>query len=76
MGGSDDCTEGGTDRPRRTRAVLCATDVADDDTLHPGAVVWLGTPDLQADERELFDDAAERARAGRRTAPTGRLRPA
>lgn len=68
---------GGTQRSRSTRAVLRATDVADDDTLHPGAIVWLASPGLQADEQDVFDAAAEDARDRRRRQPgSGRLRPA
>lgn len=40
-----------TERTRRT-VVLQADDVVDDDTLHPGAIVWLGEPALRADELE------------------------
>ncbi len=40
-------------RTRRT-VVLHRRDVVDDETLHPGAVVWLGKPRLQPDELRLY----------------------
>ncbi len=35
---------------RRQTLVLRAEDVVDDDTLHPGTIVWLAEPALRADE--------------------------
>lgn len=34
--------------------------VVDDDSLHPGAVVWLGEPALQPDELARYDRPADR----------------
>lgn len=39
---------------RRPTVVLCGDEVVDDDTLHPGTVVWLGEPALRPDELERY----------------------
>lgn len=47
---------------RRCRSsVLEPGDVVDDESLHPGAVVWLAEPRLDTDERDQFRDAARHA---------------
>lgn len=48
-------------QPRRT-AVMRAEEVVNDETLHPGAVVWLGSPRLTAIEQARFDVARRRCR--------------
>lgn len=58
-------------RTRRRTPVLRRDQVVDDESLHPGSVVWLGEPALQPDELARYDhghDVRGRAPAG----PTGR----
>ncbi len=56
----------------RAATVLRATEVVDDETLHPGVVVWLAEPRLAADELDRFHESARRAAMRRH--PAGRAR--
>lgn len=47
-----------TGHSRRRTVVLHEDDVVDDETLHPGAVVWLGEPPLRPDELARFEFVA------------------
>lgn len=57
-------------RTRRRRAtVLAPGDVVDDETLHPGVVVWLGEPHLDEVERRRYEQVR---RAAMRLHPSAR----
>lgn len=56
----------------RATTIMGATDVVDDETLHPGVVVWLAEPRLAADELDRFHQSARRAAMRRH--PAGRAR--
>ncbi len=53
---------GATDRRCQRTRVVGGDDVVDDETLHPGSVVWLGKPALCAAELARFDPAPDRSR--------------
>lgn len=54
--------------------VLEPRDVVDDEVLHPGSLVWLGTPRLGAEERARFRRAARAAAMALHPAGRTRLR--